>query len=107
MYIILLLICFFTASSQAQITSNVILRLETLLTETPGGDAAAIGCKIDQFVENCVANDIMGVSVELKRSDVNMDVASPQLGHLYFESAHSNTAGEVLICLVFHITPEG
>jgi len=77
---------------QGQITSNVILRLETLLTGIPGGDAAAIGCKIDNFVDNCVANNVEGVSVELKRSDVNMNVASPGLGHLYFESVHSNTA---------------
>ena len=81
--------------AHAQVSANVILRLETLLTETPGGDAAAISCKIDSFVDNCVTNNIQGVSVELKRSDVNMDVASPQLGHLYYESAQANTAGEL------------
>jgi len=76
---------------QAQITSNVILRLETLLVETPGGDSSAVGCNIDRFVNNCVASNIEGVSVELKRSDVNMNVASPQLGYLYFASNHVNT----------------
>jgi len=77
---------------QAQISANVVVRLETLLSEAPGGDAGVVGCNIQRFVDNCVSNNIEGVSVELKRSDVNMNVASPQLGHLYFNSAHANTA---------------
>ena len=94
MSILLFLACFFAAGHAKVSIGNVILRPETLLTETPGGNAAAVGCKIDQFVANCVANNIQGVSVELKRSDVNMNAASPQLGHLYFQSQNANTAGK-------------
>ena len=101
-FILLLITGLFNAARQvqAQISANVILRLENLLTHTPGGDAAAVGCKIASFVDNCVANNIEGVSVELKRSDVNMNAASPQLGHIYWSSTHTNTAGRFGVCII-------